>query len=757
MLEFFRKYQTYFFILITIVIVISFSFFGTYNTLPANTLHEQVVFKAVDGTEVTRHELEQMVNFISSDSHDKLMFGGIWGPNFLNDGVVSKDILASGLGTILLETYPEMMAIDLDSRQAKEHRNHLYVHPQANFISIEGAWAYMMPEMKQYYNSLRKASNGISHEAFSARVNLYLGERKFTPYLLKQVLRYQEKQFNWISPDPNLERIDLSLFGYHTLQDWFGPRFLRVVAEFIINASQVAEQKGYQISKEEAWADLQRNSEISFRQNLKNPQLGVTSSHEYLQEQLRRLSMDQTKATRVWQQVLLFRRLFQDIGNSVFIDPLSHQQFFAYAQETVEGDLYKLPPALRFGNYQQLQKFEIYLQYVAKHYKKGDLHLPREFFTAEQVKKKAAELVKKNYTLLVAQAAKKPLQSKISLKEMWQWEVQDQNWDKLKKEFPDLGIKNAHTREQRMAALDELDDLTRSKVDGYARNAIVEMHPEWLKEALESADAKEMKVAIRFEGGKPLFGLENREFLIQLLDQAPLVSNVTPSEKEKQAAEKLSHFTGDQNVYYKIAVIKRDADEQILTFEEANQEGALDQLSERLLKDQVADLYFDPILTAIQSDYEKTQSDTKTNKWTTDRSASLRFYAYVRGLQESLAKGETPRSVEDPLANQWQLEKTAYKLARSEEAKEIEVGEFFKMLEGSWTSPATPVNGDLYFFHLQRRGPSEDITAQMEKLHQAQELLSNEAQQIYMKQLMQEIKAKDAISVEYLDSAVEVE
>ena len=47
---------------------------------------------------------------------------------------------------------------------------------------------------------------------------------------------------SWVSPDPSLERTDLFLFGYHFIEDWFGPRFIRLVSEFIINAARAAEQ-----------------------------------------------------------------------------------------------------------------------------------------------------------------------------------------------------------------------------------------------------------------------------------------------------------------------------------------------------------------------------------------------------------------------------------------------------------------------------------------------------------------------------------
>ena len=293
MLEFFRKYQRYFFLIITVVIIISFSFFGTYNTITSNPIHEQIAFKAVDGTEVTRAELEEMAIFLGTDKQDKLLFGGLWGPNFLNDGVVKNDILATGLAAILTEQYANDIQPDLYTRLEKEKRYALYVHPEAKFLNVESAWGYFAPSLKGSFDELRHSNNPISPEALNARINLYLGEKKFPAPLLRQVLRYQEKQYSWLTPDINLDRTDLSLFGYHTVEDWFGPKFMRIIAEFIINSAKIAEQKGYEVSKAETLADLRRNAEISFKENANNPNLGVANSNEYYNEQLRRLGMDQ--------------------------------------------------------------------------------------------------------------------------------------------------------------------------------------------------------------------------------------------------------------------------------------------------------------------------------------------------------------------------------------------------------------------------------------------------------------------------------
>ena len=191
-------------------------------------------------------------------------------------------------------------------------------------------------------------------------------EKQFPAPLLKQVLRYQEQQYPWLPVDENLDYTDLSLYGYHTLEDWFGPRFVRLVAQFIMNSARVAEQKGYKVTKEEALADLLQHAATSYQQNQSNPNLGVANLQQYFDEQLRRLGMDQSKAMKLWREVLLFRRLFGDVGNAVVVDPFSIEKIQGYAKESVQGQLFELPEDLRFSNYRDMQKLEVYLNAVAK-------------------------------------------------------------------------------------------------------------------------------------------------------------------------------------------------------------------------------------------------------------------------------------------------------------------------------------------------------------------------------------------------------
>lgn len=794
MLEFLRKYQRYFFVVISIVIIISFSFFGTYSSLETEYPHEQVVFTAADGSKIKRQEVDELAIFLSTDMQDKLILGGIWGPNFLNDGVVRKDFLETGMGFILAMNYAEELLKDLKSRTEKERHYSLYSNPKAGFINAESAWAYFAPDMKYNYDLLKTAENPMNAEVLAARISLFLQEKQFSAPLLKQVLHYQEKQYSWIPPDPNLEYADLSLFGYHTLEDWFGPRFVRLVAQFIINSARIAEQKGYKVTKEEVLADLMQHAAVSFQQNINNPYLGVANLQQYFDEQLRRLNIDQSKAIKIWRDVLLFRRLFHDVGSAVVVDPFSIEKIQNYTKLGVIGQLFELPNSLRFDNYRSMQKLETYLNAVAKRGQdqKNLLMLPTNFLSVDEVSKKFPELIQHRYLLSVAQGNKNTLQTKVGVKETWNWEVEDQNWNLLKKKFPELNGKKDSTREERFAVLEKLNDKTRSPIDAFARAAIVDQHPEWIDQMLENAPVKTGETAIVEKGGKTPFVKASKEKeIIQLLDQASL-----KGEAPNEAAQKLQKYSPDDAVFYRITVLKRAPNREIITFTEAEDQGILDALLDKDLeayymkirganpsqyqnpdgswkpladvRDQIAGSYFEKIRNAVEKDYTEAIAPQKPPAvFLGDFLASLRLYAYMRHVRDSIAKdlntaqkwvqmrSEHPMdelTQRSPLEDQWKLIKTPYQGTRSDLNSDLNAQEIFAMKEGMWSKVNAPGNGDLNFFHLEKRAENKESA---DKVTQIYQVMSMDTQRMYMQKLLSQLKEKKALSVEYMDKPEE--
>lgn len=763
MLEFFRKYQSYIFVVVTIVIMISFSFFGTSNTIISNPVQDHVVFTAIDGEQIKRSELDEMVMFISTDAHDKQVFGGFWGPNFLNDGVIRKDFLKTGLAEVVVNAYLDDLKPDLKARHEKEKTFIPYKHPQAKFISQESVFEAYAPKILKHLNLL-KANND-----FHDRAELFLEEMNFPAHYTKYVIYSQEKQFNFVTHDPNLDRMDLTLFGYHTIQDWFGPRFMRLVAQVIINSAKMAEQKGYVVTKAEAIADLIRNSQASYNENLSNPNLGVANGQEYYNEQLRRLGMDQSQAANIWRQVLLFRRLFNDIGQSVFVDSLMLQNFNRLASESVIADSYHLPKELQFADYETMQKFEIYLNGITKPSKDSSKSLlfPEDILTVAEVSRRRPELVQKRYLIKLSEVNKNELLSKVSLKETWDFEI-DQ-FDLLKEKFPELGIKKVETREDRFKALDSLNDITRLKVDTFARTEIVDAHPEWLVDALEKARERTVTVGLGKSGNGSIFeGLVYAEELKKELDKVEL--NAAPI-----------RFTANQQNYYLITVLDRTNDEEILTFAEANASGFLNSLLDDTLrvyyqknkdeknwksfdesKDAVSDAYFEDLLKSIAL------SAGEPDKINGHLLAPLRFYSFMQNSLEQFKKD--PKSLEkiaslksvasdtnkllpakSPDA-QWKLQKIDTNFTRDAESKNYEL---FNLPLNTWSEVIKVPNGDISFLYLKEKGISEDNPAYFEKVKMMQNVLGDQAKCEYMKIMIADIQAVHAIALNYLDQPIE--
>ncbi len=789
MFAFLRKYQRYFFLVISVVIIISFSFFGTYNSLPTEETRSLTAFTATDGTAITRSELDQMVLFLSTDTEDKTVFGGYWGPNFLNDGVIKKNFLQTGLADVLAKQFSNDISGDLKTRLLNEKRFELYKHPDASFVSTESVWAYTSPGMKANYDLLQHSEDPIDVAAFNARVKLYLGEKKLPSSYLRQYLRYQEKQYSWLSPDPNLDRTDLSLFGYHTLEDWFGPSFVRLAAEFIINSAKTAEMQGYSVPMDEAIADLNRNALISFQQNAQSPNLGVTNSLEYFNEQLRIMGMDQRMAGKLWQNVMLFRRLFQDGGNAIFVDPSLFTGFTKYTNESVAGEIYQLPKELRLTDYKALQKFEFYNSAVAKVDTKQPLALPTTFMSPAEVKKNYPELVQKRYLLSIVGIDKSSLLSKVSLKETWNWEVEDANWSALKKQFPDIGILAGSNREERFKALDGLNPKTRAKVDAFAQAAILETHPEWINKALASGTPKIIEVSLSSKSGSSHFtGLEDATALITLLDQAALKSADNPS---VLSSDKLASFSPDQKHFYKIDVLARTANEEILTFAEALRNGTLDTLLDKKLKsyyesiknanaskfqnedkswksyevvkETVANLYFAKTIDAIKT-------DSKNSSLTGELAAPLRLHSYVLNLKDKIQKepakasdfivletikpDNSQLSPQKLIADQWKLERQPFQINRRSDDERLNMNELATITE--WSDLKSAPNGGIYFIRKNNMDAVEINPVNLEKVKYARTNLSNDLQKILGNRLASKWKAQKAISLEYLKVNTEI-
>ncbi|MBS0635237.1 MAG: hypothetical protein JSR37_07220 [Verrucomicrobia bacterium] len=776
MLEFFRRYQRGFFIVITVVIVISFSFFGTFQTFADRDRDDKVAFVALDGSKVRSSELHDMVAFLTGDSHDYLFSGGGSG-NALNDGVLAADILESGLAQVIATPYLPEIGEEQQARLDREKRYKPYVHPKAPFLTSEQIWTYYAPDVKSNFDLLRSADNAKTKDAFNARVNLFVAERNFPAPYLKQFLRYQESSHKWLPQDPNLMHADLSLFGYHSTQDWFGRHFVELCAQFIINSAKIAEQKGFTITREEAIGSLYRNAEESFRELKAQGATAAQNVGEFFQDQLRRLGIDQSRAVKLWTDILLFRTLFFENADSVLVDTSSYKDFFHHLNEYVDIDLYQLPEALRFASMRDLQQFALYLTAVrpAQENSKNakSLALPTVLASAQQVKKAYPELVERTYLVKAAKVNKESLETKVGVKATNQWQVEDKNWAQLKERYPELAKKDDSTRDARLKLLDGLDPARKAQIDTYSRQKIVEAHPEWLALALHEAPVEEKEITLREQGGDvPFEGFKNTLQLITLLDKAPL----------NEQSPDLAMLTQDNVHYVQLELLDRSKPERVLTFSEAQEDGTMSKLLNKVLessysrirskepslflkengewkpfkdvKDQVGEYYFEDLFRSLDHEMQVyKQRMPNFTDWSNRQEAilAISLLPYVQEesqiAKEKLAKGEEwPDATAEK--NQFALVKSRERVVRSGPNYAVNPEIAFSLEKESFSPLTSYQNSGACFFTVVSKGFLSSNELIRTKVFDERDMLGRAAVVQYAENILADMQKKGAYNLE---------
>lgn len=713
MMQFFRKYQRIFFIVLTVIIIASFSFFGTYSAFASREVDDPVMVSHERIGDVRASEMGAWERFLGSDAEDKWLSGGVWGPNFLNDGVLKKDFLQTGLAEEVAEPFIEKLG--LSAKVEREKRFTGYVHPKASFVSAEAAWNLFAPKINEQLQVLKKAQD--EKALLGAKVALYLEERKFPAPFLRQVLMYQQGQYEWIVQDPALQQKDLSLFGYHTLEDWFGPHFLRLCAQVVMHSAKVAEAKGFKITEQEALQDLFFNAEMSFlqMQKMESPHLDVRNVHEYFQEQLRLLGIDQKMAAKIWRQVMLFRLLASGPREAVLVDPLVVGDLHNFAGKNVEVQLYQMKAPFRFAKEQELQKFDTYLSLVAE--REDPLVLPEKFKSVEEV---APELVYKKYEVRLAHVNAKELH--VPLKKLWEYELDENNWPSLMLQVPELGRALAKTREERLQALDHLDEKTRFVVDRIAKDEMVAKSPDLIQTALDEKNKKEMAIKIHGKGAKvPLQG----------------ISDVKAFQEALESQDLLDHWTQDGKNFYTIEMIKRDPEAYIASFEEAHVEAFQKERD-------FAPLYERVLAEAKESGFEWNQEGGQSKG---DFAAQHFFVKHLAmekeaghldaeeagslQLVEAFEKGRAKASLQEQFA----LEKSTFKVSRKEGE---EAQPFFDQPEGAVSKVLVSSKRGVYFYKVLKI--DTDPEGQREMIERTQELLGAESAGLAMREVIKTLK-----------------
>ncbi|MDN3506867.1 MAG: hypothetical protein P0S96_06525 [Simkaniaceae bacterium] len=690
MLQFFRKHQKIFFVIVTFFIVISFSFFGTSSAIsPSEKAPDREIGQLVDGSVLKEQKLYGLVRLLQNGIEE-----GGRATNLLNDSIVHKDMLLTGLGEILAEHNFEKLESELAERWRRAKNFSPYVHPFAPHISAKGIWSQMAPQINDLLEEVRKAPEEFSKEQLPLLFSLYCAQAEFPQPLLLQMLYYQQMQGGQVRPDPGLQNANVGLFGFQSIEDWFGAKFVEEVGKFILNAACIAREEGYSVKKDEAHIDMLRNVYLSLKMfDQENTPTNEQAQNAFT-NQVRYLGLNDAEAIALWGEVLHFRRLFNEVGESVLLDRLALEQFKDFAKPLCQIKSFHLPSELEFHSFREMIKFQRYVELACE----GDyLGLPAKTREAADIMNEHPELVFKPFKVEMSSVTKEEVAARISLKDTWQWESEVGNFVRLKEEFPVLADVPASSVEERMQALDDLTEMTRLNVDKFARLALVDAQPELVDEALQLAEKEKKTLKVRTQGGE--YPLSGEHFLALL---------------EGQDAS-LDHYSVDNETFYQIKVDEIGIGWHLLSYVDAAKDGTLDRLLDKLLEAANEELQLDDeeeVATKVYADLIKSISGDSL-----DDKPKHRFDRYLSEMRALAIKDEEAFAAAQEKAL-WPL--SARTEERTEEAIAVEVGEFSEI-------------ENRHFYQFLSK---EQASASEAEIAQARQHLKADAQQKLMRKLL---------------------
>ena len=113
MMQFFRKHQKKLFLVIAIVTIASFLFFGTFSTLGAPEIPNKKIGKTVGGATIYERDLKALVHFLSLGS----------------GGMLYEDLFEAGAFTLLADTYSDRVEREWREGLRRAQRAKAHSHP----------------------------------------------------------------------------------------------------------------------------------------------------------------------------------------------------------------------------------------------------------------------------------------------------------------------------------------------------------------------------------------------------------------------------------------------------------------------------------------------------------------------------------------------------------------------------------------------------------------------------------------------------
>lgn len=735
MFSFFRAYQKILFIIITAIIVITFSFFGTYSTIDHSSKHRKKdkVVATINGKKIKVSEIDELSYFLSREADLAMKLN-------CDLGTIKKDFFQTKLATMLYNSYFEKFKEEYAQKLLKVQTFTPYTHPQATFISAIEVWNKFNPDLVNKLENLQ-AKSSFDSEAFELFSDLYLLQCKFSPEMLKRILLYHQSYYQWIKPDNRLMNDDMALFGFNSLSDWVGQGFIDLVSQFILSSAAIAEEKGNKVTLDEAREDFN-----------KNVILPLLNNNKYSKEDFQRyknslFEMKENDLIKIWQRVLLFRKYVNEVANSIFLDTLCEDEISAFNKEKNNILLFELPQELRLKSFEDFLKIQIYLKAVLD--SKDPLTANSKVKSIDAIEKKYPELIEKRFSLKVKHVNIKDLGLSIGEKALWVWQLKDENWSILKKEFIQLRSFD-DSQEKRFQYLESLSKDVRNDVDQFSRKKMIIENFDQINLALENAQENGLDVGIKMRSKVSFLTGVSEENILPLLEKLSL-------------DQSLSCYSDNKEDFYTIKVSSCNKEKNIVTLKDALSEKILDSLLDRALlekydslsedemaqfkdknggkksfssiKDEIGALVFKDLLRKIDAKKGKVDFGKGLDSY-----AKYFMYFYLQDIKNKLEKDQlSENSLDDQI---FKLERKNLSITRLS-PDEVLKDAIFSKNKNIW-SDLLYKDGIPFFYKFLNKESDEKKT--YEDGFKLKSILSQDAKKEHAQKILNELIAKDLIN-----------
>ena len=414
MLGFLKKYQKIFFVFVALLVGTSVMFVGL---LPKNLSgsNDRTLFRTVTGKKIKQSHYDGLKALLTTNNGELLIYGQNLGMNFFPEDVFTQNLVESKLIRLIAEKKKDELKEFWVEQQAREKHYKPYSHPQMSNVSAENVWFKHAPRIPELLKQIQAEEN--PSKLFDLRADLFLEENNFSPFALWQFLSEKQSQYQWIQKDEAMAPFAISLFGYRSLQDWFGEKMMDYVCQFVLQVSSIAKQKGYQASYKEAENSLLKLNDLCFKQLQFLGLKEFSDSTSYFHAKLNRLGMNKMQMISLWREVLTFQNFLNEAAHSALLDDLTLNDFEQYATEQVEICRYQPPEYLKFNSLNDLGKFEVYLTALGK--PKGEIGLDFALKPTQELEKKFPQLVEHSIELEYKEIDVNQAAISVSVQDIW--------------------------------------------------------------------------------------------------------------------------------------------------------------------------------------------------------------------------------------------------------------------------------------------------------------------------------------------------